>query len=122
MSESRRLAELETEVETLRAANAALRRELLPDQWLPPALRLTRQEAVVFLAIFHREFISRDGLFALLYGHMPSPPTWDCISVFLCRLRAKLARHGVAIETVWGQGYRMTADAKAKLRALRGDA
>ncbi|MDE3830273.1 helix-turn-helix domain-containing protein [Sinorhizobium meliloti] len=27
--------------------------------------------------------------------------------VFVCKMRKKLARFGVTIETVWGQGYRL---------------
>ena len=118
-NEARVIARLETEIETLRAANAALRRELVPDQWLPPLAGLTRFEGLVLVALLNRDFVSRDGLLTLLYGHLPAPPDVNIISVWLCRLRKKLAPLGVSVETTHGQGYRISAGDKVRLRALR---
>ena len=42
------------------------------------------------------------------------------IDVQLHYVRRALQPHGIEIETVWGDGYRMTADAKAAVLALLG--
>lgn len=42
------------------------------------------------------------------------------IDVFICKLRAKLRPHGLEIATIWGRGYELTPDARARLQAWGG--
>jgi len=44
------------------------------------------------------------------------------IDVFVCKIRGKLARFQVRIETIWGQGYAMTEESKRQLMARIGGA
>jgi DNA-binding response OmpR family regulator len=44
------------------------------------------------------------------------------VDVYICKVRKKLAVHGIDIETAWGHGYFLTDDAKAKLRELMAPA
>ena len=40
------------------------------------------------------------------------------IDVWICKMRKKLAKQGISIETEWGQGYYLTDETKAKLRSM----
>lgn len=44
------------------------------------------------------------------------------IDVFVCKIRAKLRKFQVRIETIWGQGYAMPEESKRQLMARIGGA
>lgn len=44
------------------------------------------------------------------------------IDVFVCKIRAKLRKFQVSIETIWGQGYAMSEDSKRQLMSWIGGA
>jgi two-component system cell cycle response regulator CtrA len=45
-------------------------------------------------------------------------PEIKIIDVFVCKLRKKMEIFGVKIETIWGRGYYMTPEMKAKAAAM----
>jgi DNA-binding response OmpR family regulator len=40
-------------------------------------------------------------------------------SVYICKIRKKLERHGIKIITLWGQGYYLDDESKEKLQAFK---
>lgn len=64
--------------------------------------------------------VSADAIMEALYGDDPDGgPEEKTIDVHLCKIRKALPALGIAIETVWGRGYRavvVAAPAQSKLR------
>lgn len=80
----------------------------------PGIITLTKSEAVIFslLWIAHETggYVTRAKMFNELYGLDPNggPNNGDnIISVFMVRLRRRLAPFGVRIVVDWGNGYRL---------------
>jgi len=117
------MADLATQVAMLQAENAILRdrietleRDAGLHVRLPPGLGLTAHESRVFLALLKRDVCSKEQLmnaaYDLLYdGDLPGI---KIIDVFICKIRKKLKPHGIAINTVWGQGFYLTAEARQR--------
>jgi hypothetical protein len=54
-----------------------------------------------------------------LYGDRPNlDPEIKIVDVYVCKARKKLKGFGVEIETVWGRGYRLSAECKAIAQGL----
>ncbi len=87
----------------------------------PTVLKLTRYEAKVFGVLMKREMAHHEQIKAALYQATFSgqlEPDSRVIGVFICNIRRKLKPFGITIDSVWGGGYRLTPEAKAKVRAL----
>jgi len=73
------------------------------------SVRLTAKEASIVLAIAYRRggVLTKQALLTELYQGRDEPQV-KIVDVFVCKARKKLAHVGspLAIETVWGQGYR----------------
>lgn len=120
--------QLREENDELRETVRQLRARLDPDRselprWLP---HLTRLEQRFLIALGTGRLMSKERLHDQIYGDDPDGgPELKIVDVFICKLRKKLTPYGVAIETIWGRGYRMTAQTKARVQALiaadRGD-
>lgn len=76
-------------------------------------VKLTPNEARVFSLLKARlgRAVSRGALLdaASFHHGWDSEPTPKVVDVYVCRLRRKIKGSGYAIETAWGQGYRMVA-------------
>jgi len=76
--------------------------------------RLTKMEFEVFETLLRKRgaAISRDALFNVVYSDRPYadiPDSTDAIKVYICKMRPKLARLGICIESVGPSvGYRVT--------------
>jgi DNA-binding response OmpR family regulator len=83
-------------------------------------IKLTpNQETVVNRLLATNGICSKEQLYATLYlsreGHKPNPKILrETIRV----IRKQLRSHGVEIKTVFGKGYTMPRESKAKLRKL----
>ena len=80
---------------------------------------LTPSEARVLLALVEHGFVGK----ADLHGAMSREDKVvtsriNTLGVVVYRLRAKLAEHGIAIETVWGQGFKLDEAARDRLRKI----
>jgi hypothetical protein len=73
---------------------------------------------------FAREFVTRDGLYTVLYEGRPESewPNEKMLDVQLSKLRKALKEggHDIIIQTKFGEGWWMEAGEKAKLRAVIG--
>lgn len=117
-------------IEMLKAENQRLRDRVmeLEDQHgltleAPPEWGLTGSERRIFGALMARDLASKEHLLAACCANhgMAEQPELKIVDVFICKLRRKLP-DGVTIETVWGQGYRLSAASKATARALLAEA
>ncbi len=112
--QARRIEELEAEV-------AYLREQLGDDDEvrlmrLQTSLGLTRQEATVIAFLYRLRGNVPHGVIQDHLWPEKDPPEKG-VHVLLSKIRHKLAPHGLgaAIETIWGSGYRMTEDGRARL-------
>jgi|GEM_PF-2957957 len=110
------------ECDTLREHVRQLEEALAPTIVLPKAWRLTTTEERFIRAIravgpnvLHRE----RGLLAL-YGMWDEVPDQKIVDVWVHKVRTKLrhAQAQITIETVWGRGWRMTAESCARFDAI----
>lgn len=86
----------------------------------PAWIGLTGNEAKLFGLLMARDAVTKSGAMDVLYGLGPDADVADekIIDVFICKLRAKLDKFEIKIETNWGQGYFMTEEAKRLTREL----
>jgi DNA-binding response OmpR family regulator len=120
-----------SEVDQLRGENERLRdrveelgRVLGVDQSLTSRLRdvfgLEAGLAPILGMLMKRAFVSHSSLYTVLYAGRPECdwPEAKVMDVQICKLRRKLRKHGVTIETRWGEGWRMSIADKARVRTV----
>ena len=84
---------------------------------MPRMFGLTRREADVLGILLRRQVMSTTALFEAIWGG-DSERGIRIVDVMVCRLRAKLRPHGIAIRNEYGVGYFIPPDGKATARAL----
>lgn len=107
---------LQAENDQLRERVAALQAELgrLPLR-CPPEWRLTPTEAGILAALIARPLATKDFIMLQIYdGRDEAEP--KIVDVFICKMRKKLAPHGIDILTQWGVGYHLSDAARALVR------
>jgi DNA-binding winged helix-turn-helix (wHTH) protein len=111
-----------TELQQLRDRVAELEEILGIDRPMTVRLReafgLTQMPAKVLGMLLSRTFVSKDALYTALYAVRAAAdrPRTNILERHVNKLREHLRPHGVVIETIYGEGYRMTAPNKAKVR------
>lgn len=98
---------LRDEITFLRERIRQLEAEFVPRSIVVPReYRLTATEAVLFAHLATRDMETKESLMLALYSERAGdPPEIKIIDVLVCKIRKKVSRFGVCIETVWGQGY-----------------
>ena len=63
---------------------------------------------------------NKEALHAALYYQRPDidAPEVKIIDTLICKLRKYVSKHGVEIDTVWGNGYRLTAGEDVVMSAI----
>lgn len=122
MNETARIAALEAENERLRDRVEFLERNFGVTDFLAPVeWRLTASETRVFGHLLARDLATKDSLMAALYcAGADDEPDIKIVDVFVCKLRKKIKPFGLEIDTLWGQGYRLSAAMKAHAKSLLG--
>lgn len=84
------------------------------------ALGIDPIHAVIVGVLLSRKFVTRDGLYTVLYGARPEAewPEEGQLDVLMCRLRPRLEAKGLTVETKYGEGWSMSKADKAKLNAM----
>lgn len=114
-----RLETVEAENDVLRERIAILEEQLGARLPAPVCFGLSGSEARVFGHLYTREMATKNSIMAILYQSMGRDEAEPkIVDVFVCKLRKKLKPFGVAIETVWGNGYAMPAAAKARAKTF----
>ena len=107
-----RIEQLETLLGADRSNTARLRE----------AFRLEPLHAQMLGMLLAREFVTREGLFTVLYGARPESewPDDKQLDVLLCKVRDRLRKCGITIKivTMAGEGWSMPSADKAKLSAM----
>jgi len=112
------VASLEAENDTLRGRIRILEEEIGMRNDVPLVFGLTGSEAKVLSMLFQREFATKDQLLLAVTSDVTGnkQPEIKIVDVYVCKIRRKLEPFGIVIATVWGRGYNLDADNKAKVR------
>jgi hypothetical protein len=83
-------------------------------------VKITPSERDILDVLLKRERVSKEGLLAATLDPGADDDDRDAksVDVWVCKLRAKLSPLGIAIETLFGEGYRLDAGSKARLRTF----
>lgn len=102
-----RIAELEEEVRQLKAFRFG-GEDLAP---LPDGVKLSRLQWRIWSVFWRRRkaLWGREALIEAVYWGSDAVPESKSLDVILHKMRRRLSPHGVVIETVWGQGWRLVA-------------
>lgn len=113
MTETERLRDRIDELERVLGVDMSLANRLRDVFGLEPGL------CPIMGMLMKRAFVSHASMYTVLYSGRPECdwPDAKVMDVQICKLRRKLRKHGVSIETRWGEGWMMTMADKAKVRA-----
>lgn len=82
----------------------------------PLTFGLTAKEAKVLGLLSKVPMATKEAIMSTLYFDRPNDmPEIKIVDVFVCKLRRKLEAFEIEVETVWGRGYSLSAQGKAKL-------
>ncbi|HVJ44642.1 MAG TPA: helix-turn-helix domain-containing protein [Dongiaceae bacterium] len=88
----------------------------------PLALGLTKHEGQLLGLLVKRQAVMREMAMAVMYGDAARQPQDDRIlDVYIARIRKKLDQFGIEIKTMWGSGWVIEPEHKAKIHALTAD-
>ncbi|MBN9457375.1 MAG: winged helix-turn-helix domain-containing protein [Bosea sp.] len=109
---------LREEIDQLREESRWLRELLRPPEFLPAVFRFTALEERAFKALLNRDQWPRESLHNVTYDEHNDRdlPDIKVIDVMICKMRKKLKPLGVEIETLYGQGYRISSEHKQRVR------
>jgi two-component system cell cycle response regulator CtrA len=82
---------------------------------------LTPTEERYLGMVYTQSFVcTKEAILIGVYGGLPEcdVPEMKIIDVIFCKIRKKLKPFGVQIETIWGRGYFLDPENRAKMRAL----
>ncbi|MCV9940937.1 helix-turn-helix domain-containing protein [Boseaceae bacterium BT-24-1] len=115
-----RLEAVLAENERLRDRIAALEDAFGMNVEAPVFLGLTASEARLFGALMKRDTLTKGQIMSALYvGRMDGEEAEiKIVDVFVCKIRKKLKPYGLTIETLWGQGYRISPAMKTRAAAI----
>lgn len=106
---------LREELEKLKEENRQLRKSILPSEWTPPLeFCFSPIENIIFAILYKNapNLVSKERFMDAAYGmragdKIPEPKIVD---VWICKIRSKIRDHGLMIENIHGQGYRLTQE------------
>lgn len=101
------IARLLNENERLQEQVRRLQEMLVPPFVIPENWGLTKTQKRTLSILLSANFVSKERLFASLYGDRLDSPGQETVGALVCLLRKKLAPFGIVITTIWGEGYRL---------------
>ncbi|SDC08087.1 two-component system, cell cycle response regulator CtrA [Bradyrhizobium brasilense] len=116
------VSSLEQENDALRARIRDLEEQLGFTFECPPQFGLTAHEAKIFGLLMKKPLVTKEFAISALYFHKQDEAEIKIVDVFICKARKKLKPFNIEIETVWGQGYRLTAASRAIAEQLLAEA
>lgn len=75
-------------------------------------------ESRALAALVQRGYGTREELHAVMSYDDNLTSSSKIVDVTICRLRRKLALHGIGVTTIWGSGYALDEEARDKTRKL----
>lgn len=87
------------------------------DAPVPVAWGLSKPEEKILQVMVALPLATYDAIYdALYWDRRDNMPDQSIVKVYVCKMRPKLARHGIEIENVWGRGYRLPEAQRQELR------
>jgi len=82
--------------------------------------RLTTTEAALLRLLYERKLVTPQAIETELYSTRAGDPpdSESLIKVYIYKLRRKITRWGITIETVWGTGYRLARGSRERIDEL----
>lgn len=119
-------AQINAEIEKLRDENQTLRDRIeelesvlfagVRDGVRIYGCNVIQSRLLAFIA--SRGMVTRDAIMTALYGcDANDPPDIKIIDTYVHHVRKKVAKASIVIETVWGQGFRMSSEHRAAVKA-----
>lgn len=121
------VASLERQNDELRMRIAQLETEIGLRNNIPLVFGLTGSEARLLSMLVQRGFATKEQLLIAATNDVTGNkvPDIKIVDVYVCKIRRKLEKFDITIETSWGRGYNLTAENRAKvgiyLNAASGD-
>jgi DNA-binding response OmpR family regulator len=114
------ITRLRGKVEFLEEQNRQLKELVQPGFIFPVEWRLSVSESRVLalLSVAPDGFRTREALRNAACG-VDSETGAKVVDVYVFKIRRKIGPHGILIETVWGRGYRLSSENRAKVIAAR---
>lgn len=115
MSELQRLRDRVEQLEDLLGMGNTMAKQL------SATFGITQCQAKMLGVLLNRSMATKDAMYFALYGDRPEadqPLSESVIKKHFSRLRRRLAPAGVKIESIYGQGWRLPIEHKAKIREL----
>lgn len=83
---------------------------------VPLIFGLSMQQSAMLGVIVKREVATKEMLLNAIMNGRPEAdePELKIVDVQICKMRPRLNKFGIVIETVWGRGYRMDPENKAR--------
>lgn len=113
------LAEAYETIDQLRARVAWLEDQLGANEPVPPCLGLTPAEAATLRVLLKRDIALKSAIMAATADFHDDERDGKIVDVLVCKLRKKLRRYKITVQTERGAGFRMSAETKARTRALQ---
>lgn len=112
-----RIDDLEAQIEAMKSSN-----EPSAILMLQNAFSLTTFEAKFLYVLSDGKPRDKVQLLnGLYFDRAGDPPEIKIIDVFACKVRKKVSRYGIDIETIWGSGYRLQKGLDVIKSAMRGE-
>lgn len=108
-----RIAELEAEVAKLSATSEFV--AMTP----VAAFKFTPSEQGIFARLVASGFASNKDLLACASGKGTRAPKMKIVDVYICKIRKKVERFDIVIETLHGRGYKIGPDSMAQIAAVQ---
>lgn len=113
------LATLRDENDLLKAENRLLKGERDAFSW-GEKLLLSPQQSRLLTKLYQGSpgIVTNEQLHTAIARDIEADTTLNHLKVVLCKVRQKLKPLGIAISVHWGRGYSISAEDKAKLKAM----
>ncbi len=118
------IAQLLNENERQQEQIRQLQEILIPPFVIPENWGLTKTQKRTLSILLSTNFITKERLFAGLYGDRLDPPDKEAVGALVCLLRRKLAPFGIVITNIWGEEYSLEnrTELAKQLNQFAGDA
>ena len=118
------IAQLLNENERQQEQIRQLQEILIPPFVIPENWGLTKTQKRLLSILLSTNFITKERLFAGLYGDRLDPPDKEAVGALVCLLRRKLAPFGIVITNIWGEEYSLEnrTELAKQLNQFAGDA
>lgn len=119
MTDAERIEWLLAENERLRDEIAVLKQSFSLPALYPLEWKLTPTEARVLGCLATRGMMTFDMMMTAIYSDRVDQPLLKILHVWVYKLRRKLKPFDIAIQSIWGVGYSVSPETRARLTEKR---